>query len=394
MNNGQEQDVTPIVGEGSNFFNDFFIDQSELDGTTQEEVTDETKEEETDESGEPQDEVQDEESDETPEDEASDEAGSEEQPDDEERGSGDEAETPGDEESDEDSSGGEVESLDLQGLVDNGILDMNPEREYSGGDKGLEELIEDTIAARLSQQEESDPDVAAFKAFKQHNPEGTIEDFYNQQDMPDYSEVDENDPETALYLLEDMYELQGLSQEEIDQNIQEHKTSKSVGRHAKRAKQMLIKWQKDNEQAEAQAQQASRERAEAERVEQRREFEQRVLKSESIGGIPVDPRERQKLADYIMKPVGKSGETQLQMDEAKNENDAALLYAYIKMNNIDLTKLERKAETKATIKFKNSINKHTDRMAKKQKSVKQTSRNAEPDDLSGLDGWTAAQAAR
>jgi hypothetical protein len=74
------------------------------------------------------------------------------------------------------------------------------------------------------------------------------------------------------------------------------------------------------------------------------------------------------------------------LDEVERE-DASLLYALIMKDNIDLAKLERNAETKATITFKKNINKHTDRMAKPNKSKINKTREAADGDLSGLDSW-------
>ena len=125
---------------------------------------------------------------------------------------------------------------------------------------------------------------------------------------------------------------------------------------------------------------------EAKITENRRQFEQSILKSETVAGIKIDPKERQALADYIMKPVDNEGNTALSLEEA-SDHEAALLYAYIKKNKINLSKINAKAETKATIKFRKKINKHTDTLAKKKRSASNPQKDSSPDDLSGLDDW-------
>lgn len=396
------QDVTPGVGTEGNFFGDFFIPQNELDGIENTEDSDaaEGSDEQNDDAEQNQDntgaEEDEAEGEETGSDDAStDDTGDEDASDadtSDEGGDSDE-----DEEADQSSGNSDSETVNygdtMTSLVEEGILDIvDPEKEFTPDAKGIAELVKDTVAKRLQDankeaNEGRHEDVVALETFLKENPGATHNDFVTEQEAPDYNTVDETDPQTMVYLLEDMYGLQGLSQEEIAENIKEHKASKSLGRHAKRAKGVLVKYQAQNDKAKTQARQAAQAQQEAERVENRRQFEQKVLKSSKIGGISVTPEERQGLADYILKPVDEAGNTQLMLDEA-NDQDSALLYAYIRQRKLDLSKIERKAETKATIKFKGKLNKKTDPNAKARKTKANPTRDAAEGDLSGLDSWT------
>ena len=155
----------------------------------------------------------------------------------------------------------------------------------------------------------------------------------------------------------------------------------------RKRKLQLVKYQEESNQAKVEARNARIEQERAEAIEQNRQLEQKILKKDKIAGVELSPKERQELADYILKPVNEGKQTQMMLDEVE-DSDAALLYAYIKKNKVSLAKLQTKAETKATLKFKKSIDKHSDRMAKPNKTrTNNETRDAADGDLSGLDSW-------
>jgi hypothetical protein len=399
MKTGTGQNVTPGSGDNASFFADFAAGLEDLSTEEVDEVVNENEEQDEGQNAEEGDESfeTEAEADASTGDSSSGEEGSE-----EESGSEEDGSESGEEDYDEESSyeegdseEGEVETIGdyesiMGGLVESGTLEFDPEKEYSSGAKGIEELVEDTVNRRLTEaveksKKEDHRDVNALRDYLSENPGATVEDFVTDQEDVDYATVDESNPQYQIYLIEDFLTIQGYDRDEINDTLKEYRSAGSLSRHAKNAKNQMIKHQQSAMRAKSEARKAAQLREQEEANIRRNEFEQKILKTKSVGGIDLSIEERQKLADYILKPVAE-GKTQLMMDEDADSN-AALLYAYIKQRNLDLTKLERKAETKATLKFKKNMNKHTDRLAKGGNRRSSGVRDAAPGDLSGLDSW-------
>lgn len=301
---------------------------------------------------------------------------------------------PDDKGDDDDDDEGEEPSSELvntmHDFMNAGVFEET-EKEYDPSEEGFKEILEDTVRIRVERELEKEREAVPEKAkaaadFFRENPEATMDDWVAEMDEFDYNTVDEKDPEVAIHLLVDYHRLHGYTDEEIRDTINDYKKAGSIARHSEKAKKFLVK----NQEKEAQAKVDARKAAESKRIEKiesdRRDQEQTILRKKTIGGIAVSPEERQKVADYMLKPV-KDGRTQQELDLAENK-EAKLLAAYIQMNKIDLKKLEVKAETKSALKFRAKINKHTDKLAKGNGKTKKEATIAKPDDLSGLDSWS------
>ena len=375
MKNRKEQDVTPVVGVDSNFFGEFMPDAES--GLLVEDETPDAPEEEDD--------IPAPDPEETPEDDDDTPA-----PEDDETPAPDDEPEPDPEEDEDEDEDERSLTETMSSFVEAGILDIvDEDKEYATGDEGFQELVTDTVQARVEAARVKDaaarrPEVAELDTFLTENPEATVQDFLEEQEDFDYSTVDETEGQMQLYLLQDYYLMQGYTEEEVVATIKEHQGAKSVSRHAKKAKAALVKEQEKTATARAQAKEATKLQRETQRVEQVRQYEQKILKASTIGGIAVTPEDRQKLADYILKPVDNTGAVQLSLDQ--NE-ESELLYALLHMKKLDLSKLSKAAETKATVKFKKKLNKHTDTLAKPKKNHKKQGKDAADGDLSGLDSW-------
>ena len=374
MKTNEGIDATPGQGEENDFFSDMFEGEGALEG----EATDEDTDGDDDDQGDESDDDDAQGSGGT--DDSDDSSGGadendDDNNDDEDSGSeddNDDADSGGGEDSD-DSDTGSAEAVDfgatMEKFVESGVLDVvDEEKSYTRDDAGFEELITDTVTSRLEAERtkdaaKKDARVTELETALADNPDLDINEWAASQNEFDYNTVDHTSDEHAGYLLEDYLQLQGYPEDEARQTIEEYRKQKTLGRHALRAKQALIKYQGEQNTAKAQAKEQAKVQRELAVTNDKRNYEQRILKTEKVAGIVVDPKERQELADYIMKPVDDKGNTQLMLDEAKNE-DADLLYALIQKRKLDLSKLQRKAETKATLKFKKRLDNHTDKAAK------------------------------
>jgi hypothetical protein len=282
-------------------------------------------------------------------------------------------------------------STTMQSFVEEGILTpLDEEKEYDASPEGMQELLNDTIQQRLeeAQKEQSAnfrPEVQELQEFLEAYPEATVEDFLEEQQDFDYNEVDSSDPQNQIMLLQEYYSNQGYSRDEIIATLKEHQQAKSMGLHAKKAQGFLAAAQEQHIQAKKEAREQAQRQQYEQAQTQRMEFEQRILGTEKIGGLEIDPKDRKALAEYILKPVNEQGHSQLQLDE-NTDSDAGLLYAYLKYKGITLDKLTQTATKKATVKLRKKLNTGKDTLASGRGTTSPT-RDAATGDLSGLDEW-------
>ena len=101
-------------------------------------------------------------------------------------------------------------------LAEEGILYYDPEKEYSAGEEGLVEVLEDTINKRL---EESIPEDyrSVLTAIKAGVP---VEDWVSAQQTFDYSTIDLEDEDNQINIISEAMELQGIDEEDIKEKIE------------------------------------------------------------------------------------------------------------------------------------------------------------------------------
>jgi len=278
----------------------------------------------------------------------------------------------------------------LNSLVDDGALEIiDEDKEYTSDVEGLKELINDTLEKRLSEEKEKlneneRSEIKEIKEFLEAYPEATVADWVAEQDDFNYKDVDISDKRSQAELVYESLSNMGFEREEIIETIKKYDESNLLKTEAVKAQKQLIKEQEEVKQAKAETREAALRKQQAEQAEEVRQYEQNILKTNEIKGFKLSVEERQQLADYMLKPVDDSGRTQLQLDHT---DDSDMLYALIHMKKLDLGQIERKATTKATIKFKKKLNKHTDTSAKPSKGKTNPKKDASEGDLSGLDSW-------
>ena len=92
------------------------------------------------------------------------------------------------------------------------------------------------------------------------------------------------------------------------------------------------------------------------------EFKEKLYAKEEIQGFKLTPKMKDNLWDFIMKP-DKTGKTGLQKHNETNEN-AQFMYAYLAMNDWDLTKLEKQVKNKVNSELASKLTNFKDGRSK------------------------------
>lgn len=304
-----------------------------------------------------------------------------------------EEETPGEEDA---PSAGTVESNEvddfgnvLESLVDEGIVDFDPEKEYEKGPKGLQELIKDTVEKRRQKDREE---------YKNSLPEegrklleilekgGSLDDYNKMSQEIDFEKVPlvnkDGEPieRNQKNLVEDWLKEQGYDEDEIQDRIAKYKETGLLGEEAAIAKKKLAANQKKRNEDRITNLEKEKQEQIQKQTKQAEEFKEKVTNLKEVAGFKLTKDKASKLYDYITKPV-KDGKTQFQIDD---KEDTRLLYAYLAMSGFDKSALEKEERTKAAIKFKNKLSNYQDKEATPKRGAADVRRTKDQTDVKNI----------
>jgi hypothetical protein len=249
----------------------------------------------------------------------------------------------------------------MESLSEAGVLSPETDKEYTDDSEGVQELIEDTVKQEVEKWK-SGLGEEALKALEWAEKGGQIKDLVELENSIDYTNIDLEEESNFQYLVADALLLDGYEEEDIKEMVEEYRDAGTLEKHAKRAHKKLVKSQETQREA-AKKRLEQEHQAKLDQIESdRADIHKTVSGLREVSGIALSKKEAEELADYITKPV-KKGKTQFEMDD---DVEARYLLAYLKKNKIDLSKIQKKATTKATIKFKKGMSKGTkDPLAKR-----------------------------
>jgi hypothetical protein len=210
-------------------------------------------------------------------------------------------------------------------LIESGVLSYDENKEYDNSPEGVKEVILENINKGIENWKKELPE-DALKIVEHIKAGGTVRDFIELESEPDYqNEVDLTLPTHQQYLVEDWLEAQGYTEDERAAKIKKYTDARKL----------------ENERKVT-------------------DFKTKVLETKEIAGFKLADGEQAELFDYIMKPV-KDGKTQMQLDY---NDEAQLKIALLMKRKFDFSTVQTKAQTKATIKLKEAINRTKDTAAK------------------------------
>ena len=246
------------------------------------------------------------------------------------------------------------------------VLVIDDEKEYEPNTEGLKALIKDTaekaskdalnsLKENLGEKEKVVLDVLSKG--------GSLDEALNFIDQVDYTDIPLQDSKgtdlerNQLNLVADWMKIQGFEQEDIDEKLDDLKSTGLLYKEAKLAQKKLVEWQekevvKFTEEKEKQRQVAE-EQVKAEQIA----FKNKVTSLKEVAGFKISSKQAEELYDYITKPVNKEGKTKFALEDTEENR---LLYAYFAMIGFDKEKLSKEITTKKVIKLKEALSNYQD----------------------------------
>ena len=263
---------------------------------------------------------------------------------------------------DEESEGEEISDEDktpyqilMEDLVEKGVLFADDDKEYDATESGIEELLEDTVNARVNSLFQENEQLAMLYDVVQNG--GSIQDVMQIYGEVNYSELDMSDAGTQEQVVIDYYTAKGISEDRIARLIEGSKDDGSFGNEVQEAYSALVNSQKAQmqeylnnlEQNKIDEQEAAR--------EQMVTLRQTINSIEEIQGFKMDKRTRDDFFNYMTQP-SKNGMTRLQEDA--QDYDKQLVMAFMYYTNFNSEDLQRRATTNVSDKLSKALKSQKD----------------------------------
>lgn len=265
----------------------------------------------------------------------------------------------------------------MEDLVERGVLYADEEKEYDINEDGIEELLDDTVNARLAATFQENEELAMLYDVVQNG--GTIQDVMQIYGEVNYSELDMTDADTQEQVVIDYYTAKGLTEDKIARLIDSSKDDGTFGNEVQEAYTALVNYQRTQMQEYLQSLEERNIQEQEYIQEQMITLRQTINNIEEIQGFKMDKRTRDDFFNYMTQPT-KSGMTRLQEDAQDYEKQLVMAFMYY--TNFNSEDLERRA-----------TNNVTDRLSKALKSQKDSNirsgssgskRNANLDDFDDI----------
>lgn len=246
-------------------------------------------------------------------------------------------------------------------MGDKGLVDYDEET-FEDSEEGLKKLMSSTVEREVENYKKSLPeDVHKLVEFVEAggDPKQFLDLYYNQSSWADFKLENESDSKAVL---KEYLKAQGEDEEEINETLDTYEVSGILEKKAKAALTKLQNAEKGYQEQLVEVQKKYDAEQKALAKKQYDDFKANLYAKEDIQGFKLTPKLKDNLWDFIMKP-DKTGKTGLQKHNETNEN-AQFMYAYLAMNDWDLTKLERQVKTKVNSELASKLSNFKDSRTK------------------------------
>ena len=265
-------------------------------------------------------------------------------------------------EEDFEDSEGEIDDEDktayqilMEDLVDKGVLYADEDKEYDIDEDGIEELLEDTVNARVGSLFQENEDLAMLYDVVQNG--GSIQDVMEIYGEVNYSELDMSDAGTQEQVVIDYYTAKGISEDRIARIIDSSKDDGTFGNEVQEAYYALVNSQRAQMQEYLEGLEQNKIDEQEYAMEQMVTLRQTINSIEEIQGFKMDKRTKDDFFNYMTQPT-RNGMTRLQEDA--QDYDKQLVMAFMYYTNFNSEDLQRRATTDVSDKLSKALKSQKD----------------------------------
>jgi len=238
----------------------------------------------------------------------------------------------------------------MEDLVERGVLYADSEKEYDITEDGMEELLEDTINARLSATFEENQDLALLYDIVQNG--GSLQDIVEMYNDVNYEDLDMTDADTRTQVVIDYYTAKGLSESRISKLIETSFDDGSFDDEVNEAYSHLVNSQRQQIQKYLGSLEENKRYQEEQQIESLANLRNTINDIEEIQGFKIDKRTKDDFFNYMTQPT-KNGLTKLQEDAQDYEKQLVMAFMYY--TNFNSEDLQRRATTNVSDKLSRAL---------------------------------------
>ena len=243
----------------------------------------------------------------------------------------------------------------MEDLVEKGVLFADEDKEYDVSEDGIQELLEDSVNARLAATFQENEELAMLYDVVQNG--GSIQDVMQIYGEVNYSELDMSDEGTQEQVVIDYYTAKGLSEDRIARLIESSKDDGSFAGEVQEAHAALVNSQKAQMQEYLNSLEERKTQEEEYAREQMVTLRQTVNSIEEIQGFKLDKRTRDDFFNYMTQPT-KNGMTRLQEDAQDYEKQLVMAFMYY--TNFNAEDMQKRATTNVADKLSKALKSQKD----------------------------------
>jgi hypothetical protein len=243
----------------------------------------------------------------------------------------------------------------MEDLVEKGVLYADENKEYDIDEDGIEELLEDTVGARIGSLFEENEELAMLYDVVQNG--GSIQDVMEIYGDVNYSELDMSDPDTQEQVVIDYYTSKGLSEDKIARLIDSSKDDGSFISEVEEAYSNLVYSQKMQVQEYLESLENQKIEEQEYAMEQMAILRNTIDSIEEIQGFQLDRRTKEDFYNYMTQPT-RNGMTRLQEDAQDYEKQLVMAFMYY--TNFNAEDMQNRATTNVADKLSRALKSQKD----------------------------------
>lgn len=243
----------------------------------------------------------------------------------------------------------------MEDLVEKGVLFADDDKEYDATESGIEELLEDTVNARLGSLFQENEQLAMLYDVVQNG--GSIQDVMQIYGEVNYSELDMSDAGTQEQVVIDYYTAKGISEDRIARLIDSSKDDGTFGNEVQEAYSALVNSQRAQMQEYLEGLEQNKIDEQEYAMEQMVTLRQTINNIEEIQGFKMDKRTRDDFFSYMTQPT-KNGMTRLQEDAQDYEKQLVMAFMYY--TNFNSEDLQKRVTTNVSDKLSRALKSQKD----------------------------------
>lgn len=243
----------------------------------------------------------------------------------------------------------------MEDLVEKGVLYADENKEYDIDEDGIQELLEDTVDARIGSLFQENEELALLYDVVQNG--GSIQDVMEIYGDVNYSELDMSDPDTQEQVVIDYYTAKGLSEDKIARLIDSSKDDGSFISEVEEAYSNLVYSQKMQVQEYLESLENQRVEEEEYAMEQMAILRNTIDSIEEIQGFQLDRKTKEDFYNYMTQPT-RNGMTRLQEDAQDYEKQLVMAFMYY--TNFNAEDMQKRATTNVADKLSRALKSQKD----------------------------------